>query len=70
MVENVERVTDTFGYHLGHDGVWSSELRCKLFDAYMKLKDIRDEFCYEDILGYVDKDIEDALNKGVLRYVG
>ena len=68
LSENIERVTDSFEHQVGHSGSWSTELRGKLFTKYMELHDKKDEFCYADILGYVDKDIEDALNKGVLKY--
>lgn len=66
--ENVSRVTDAFGYSYGYGGSWSPQLRGQLFSKYMKLKDKRPDLNYEDILGYVDKDIEDALNRGYLRY--
>jgi hypothetical protein len=69
LSENIIRVTDAFGHQVGYEGSWSTELRGKIFSAYMKLQHIKEEFCYEDILGYIDKDVEDALNKGVLKYV-
>jgi hypothetical protein len=66
--ENIIRVTQAFGHQVGYEGSWSTELRGKIFSKYMDLRNKKSEFCYEDILGYVDKDIEDALNKEALKY--
>lgn len=68
LSENIIRVTDAFGHKVGYEGSWSTELRGKIFSAYMELQNIKQEFYFEDILGYIDKDIEDALNKEVLKY--
>ena len=68
LSENINRITDVFGYHYGYKGSWDVSLRAKLFDAYMNLKEKKPDLNYEDILGYVDKDIENALNRGYLRY--
>lgn len=68
ITENVERVTESFESQVGYGGSWGTELRAKIFTTYMEMQKKKDEFCYEDILGYVDKDIEDALNKGALKY--
>lgn len=68
LSENVKYVTDTFGYRYGYEGSWEPSLRGKLFDNYMKWKDKKPHLNFEDILGYVDKDIEQALLKGYVAY--
>jgi hypothetical protein len=68
LSEDVEYVTNAFGYSYGFEGSWEPELRGKLFDGYMLLKDTRNELNYNDILGYVDRDIENALSHGWLKY--
>ena len=71
MSENVIRVTDKFGYKVGYEGSWDVAIRGKLFTAYCDLQANKNEVLnFEDILGYVDKDIEEALNRGYLRYGG
>lgn len=70
LSENVIRVTSSFGYKDGYEGSWEVSLRAKLYDAYIKLRDKKPDLNYEDILGYVDKDIEDALNRGYIKYGG
>lgn len=68
FTEDVEGVTSKFGYSSGFSGSWENELRCKLFDSYMLLKDTKSELNFMDILGYVDADIENALDKGWLKH--
>ena len=69
LSENISRVTNEFGYKVGYEGSWDTHIRGKLFDAYVQLqKDKSDILNFEDILGYIDKDLEDALNKGYLKY--
>jgi hypothetical protein len=68
FTEDVEYVTNKFGYYSGFKGSWETELRCKLFDAYMLLKDTKSELNFTDVLGYVDADIETALDKGWLKH--
>lgn len=69
--ENITRVTNEFGYKVGYEGSWDVSIRGKLFDMYTALQEKKaDILNFEDILGYVDKDIEEALNRGYLKYVG
>lgn len=68
LSENIKYVTDKFGFKYGYEGSWEPELRGKLFDAYMKWQNKKPNMNYEDILGYVDKDIEEALVKGYVKY--
>lgn len=68
LSENVKYVTDTFGFKCGYEGSWEPEIRGKLFDAYMQWQNKKPNMNYEDILGYVDKDIEEALNRGYIKY--
>ena len=68
MSENIKYITDKFGFKYGYEGSWEPALRGKLFDAYMEWKDKKPNLNFEDILGYVDKDIEEALTKGYIKY--
>ena len=67
ITENVEEVMDKFNYPHSGSPMWSKELRGKLFESYMKLEETYSNLNFKDILGYVDKDIEDALNRGYLK---
>lgn len=65
--ENVSSVISQLGNFItDYDGQWSNELRYTLYDRYMSLKN-KDFLNKKDILGYVDKDIENALRKGYLK---
>lgn len=67
--ENVIRAANDFGYPSNSLVVWDNEFRSKLFTAYMKVKDKNPYLLnYEDILGYVDKDMEMAINRGYINY--
>ena len=68
LSENVKYVTDIFGFKYGYEGSWEPALRAKLFDSYMRLKEKKTNMNFEDILGYVDKDMEEALTKGYMKY--
>lgn len=63
---NVEKVIDQLGnFEQEYKGQWSNELRYAIYDRYMDLKN-KGYLNKRDILGYVDKDIENALRKGYL----
>lgn len=64
--ENVERVYNSLGIHHNFKGMWDVSLRGELYRRYMRLGKTRDELNYYDILGYVDSDIENAINKGFI----
>lgn len=65
--ENLQRVVDKFGNTNKNISVWDKQLRGQLFNQYMKLEDKYSNLNFKDILGYVDKDIEYALNRGYLK---
>lgn len=64
--ENITRVQETLGIYPQFKGVWDIDLRGLLYKKYIELRKSHDELNYQDILGYVDVDIENALNKGFL----
>lgn len=68
LTENIGRVVDKFEYPSGKNILWNIGLRSKLFNRYMRLEDKYDTLNFKDILGYVDKDIEYALDRGYLKY--
>ncbi len=62
---NVDRLYKSMGIE-NWTGLWSDELRKKLFTSYMELKDTHPDLNYFDILGYLDKDIETAITNGFI----
>lgn len=64
--ENIKRVQEAIGWLPYYRGYWDEELRAKLYNGYMNLRKTRDELNYTDILGYVDNDIENSLNRGFI----
>ena len=66
--ENVAAVEGTINYNPKYKGQWDNQLRYILYNKYMQSSS-RDDLCKEDILGFVDRDIEDAIRKGYIRYV-
>ena len=64
--ENIKRVQWGIGWYPRYCGYWDEELRAKLYNKYMNLRKTRDELNYNDILGYVDIDIENSLNRGFI----
>lgn len=64
--ENIERIYDHLGEKNKFKGLWDTYLRGQLYRKYMRLMKVRDELNYYDILGYVDSDIENAINKGFI----
>lgn len=65
--ENVEQVIEMLGgLDIEYKGQWTNELRYILYDRYMDLKN-REYLHKRDILGFVDKDVENALRKGYLK---
>jgi hypothetical protein len=67
-MENVERVRDKFNYPSGDSYMWTQQLRGSLFNSYMNLKNKMPDLTFTDILGYVDKDIESAIDRGYIKY--
>lgn len=68
LTENIDKVVSALDLSRRYSSEWSNEIRGLLFKRYMALRDKRDELVYDDILGYVDKDIEDAIDKGYMRH--
>ena len=64
LSENILMLTKKLGYTYGYEGSWSQQLRSKIFESYMSLqKTKQDVLDFDDILGYVDKDVEEALHR-------
>jgi hypothetical protein len=68
IMENVERVMDKFNYPSGASHMWTQQLRGSLFNSYMNLKHKMPDLTFTDILGYVDKDIESAIDRECVKY--
>ena len=66
VTENISAVTGKFDYKQDTK-MWNKQLRGKLFDSYMKLEGKYSNLNFKDILGYVDSDIEGALDRGYLK---
>ena len=64
--ENTERVQNSVGFYTKYKGQWDYALRGMLYNKYMNVRKKRDELNYNDILGYVDLDVENAINKGFI----
>lgn len=65
--DNVANVEKKIGYYPLYQGMWDAYLRYILFNRYMDMCDKRG-LDKEDILGYVDRDIENAVRKGYINY--
>ena len=63
--DNVANVEKTIHYYPPYQGQWDIQLRYILFKRYMRICD-KYGLNKEDILGYVDNDIEDAIRKGYM----
>lgn len=62
--ENVSWVQDLVHYSPEYKGIWDNKLRYILYHKYNNLK--RKDINLNDILGYVDNDVEEALRKGYM----
>ena len=69
--DNVSRIEDAIQYSPNPKhfvkGVWDTDLRYNLYKLYLRIKD-RPYLDNTDILGFVDKDIEDAAMRGWIKY--
>ena len=63
--QNVDRITYSLGMPTSY-GEWKNYIRRDLFKRYMGLQESHPELNYEDILGYLDSDIEAALSRGII----
>lgn len=63
--DNVSNVEKKIGYNPKYQGMWDDTLRYIIFNRYISLEN-RDDIDFEDILGYVDSDIEEAIRKGYI----
>lgn len=66
--DNVANIEKKIGYTPLYQGMWDSKLRYILYNKYMNINN-KDELNKEDILGFVDIDIEEAVRKGYIEYV-
>ena len=68
--ENVQKVESSAEYHPNipnfYSGMWDIGLRYALYKSYMELPDL-EWVNKEDLLGFVDIDMENAINKGILK---
>ena len=68
LTENVERVIEKLGnFHYGYEGQWTDYLR---FVLYNRMHDYEERSLQHsnDILGYVDSNIENVLERGHMKY--
>lgn len=69
--DNVANIETKIGYNPPladfYKGIWDNDLRYVLYSKYMNLQDI-DYIDKVDILGFVDRDIENAVWKGLIHY--
>lgn len=69
--ENVERIENEFGYQPPIKdfvkGIWDNDLRYSLYNRYMQINNVEYIEKY-DILGFVDRDIERAVNQRLMTY--
>ena len=66
--DNVANIEKKIDYNPLYQGMWDSKLRYILYNKYMNLGNM-EGLSREDILGFVDRDIEDAVRKGYINYV-
>lgn len=64
--ENVANIEDKVGYRPRFKGHWSNTLRYILYSNYMKL-DSTPELTKKDVLGFIDSEIENAINRGYIK---
>lgn len=65
IAQNVLRITKSLDLP-NTQGEWKNSIRKDLFKKYMNLQESHPELNYEDILGYLDSDIEMALSRGII----
>lgn len=67
ITENVSRVVSDLGnYHYGYDGQWTDYLRYTLYNRFHDYEE-GTSHSSDDILGYVDSDIENILKRGHMK---
>ena len=65
--DNVARTVSELGnYHYGYEGQWTNFLRYTLYNRYQDYTELKGMVPSEDILGFVDSDIENILQRGHL----
>lgn len=65
--DNVANIEKKIGYNPLYQGMWDPQLRYILHNRYMGVVDKYNLNTY-DILGFVDRDIEDAVRKGYIKF--
>ena len=62
--ENITQIQSAINYNPDHKGMWDNKLRYLLYHRYKNIG--RTDINQQDTLGYVDKDIEEAIRKGYM----
>lgn len=65
--DNVANVEKKINYIPKYQGMWDNQLRYILYNKYMDIAEKHD-LNTNDILGFVDLDIEEAVRKGYIKY--
>lgn len=68
LTKNVERVVEKLGnFHYGYEGQWTDYLR---FVLYNRMHDYEEDSLqhFDDVLGYVDSNTENVLERGHMKY--
>ena len=66
ITNNVTAVENKINFKTLYKGQWDNKLRYALYSTFMALN--RNDINKIDILGYVDSDVENAMNRGYLDY--
>ena len=69
--QNVARIETAIGYNPPlkdfYKGIWDNDLRYTLYSKYMQLDNL-DYIKKYDITGFIDRDIDNAVQKGLIKY--
>ncbi len=67
ITDNIARIQEKIGYIPPHLGSWDDKLRFMLYNRYMDIAEQRG-LEIDDVLGYVDDDVENAINRGYIKF--
>ena len=65
ITQNISRLCSCMNIS-NMEELWNDDMRKRLFYDYVSLKNRSPELNYDDILGYLDSDIESAISKGLI----
>ena len=65
--QNIEKIEEKINYSPKYNGNWSNVLRYILYNKYMSTNKNR-ELDRFDVLGFVDRDMEQAIERGLIKY--